>query len=216
MREFKRVKFVWLAGWWLAWNLASATPALAHCDAMDGPVVVEAKEALAKGDVTPVLKWTPKEDEPAIRAAFQKTLAVRTKGKEAQELADAYFLETLVRIHRAGEGAPYTGLKTAGIDPGPGIREADQALAAGSADDLVKMLHELTTIGVRQRFAATLDKKKHAAASVDKGREYVAAYVDFVHYVEKLFNDAVGAAAHCTGNVCPAPPPGGAAKGHGH
>jgi len=216
MRGFKRIKFVWLAGLWLAWNLASATPTLAHCDAMDGPVVVEAKEALAKGDVTPVLKWTPKEDESAIRAAFQKTLAVRTKGKEAQELADAYFLETLVRIHRAGEGAPYTGLKPAGADPGLGVREADQALAAGSADDLVKMLNELTAIGVRQRFAATLEKKKHAAASVDKGREYVAAYVDFVHYVEKLFNDAMGAAAHCVGNVCPAPPTCGPAKPHGH
>jgi hypothetical protein len=42
---------------------------------------------------------------------FTKTLAVRKQSKEAKELADMYFFETLVRIHCAGEGAPYTGLK---------------------------------------------------------------------------------------------------------
>lgn len=31
--------------------------AAAHCDTLDGPVVMNAKEALKSGDVTPVLKW---------------------------------------------------------------------------------------------------------------------------------------------------------------
>lgn len=216
MRRLKRIKFVWLAGWCIGWSLALATAASAHCDTLDGPVAVEAKQALEKGDVTPVLKWVPKGDEPEIRAAFQKARAVRGKGKEARELADAYFLETLVRVHRAGEGAPYTGLKPAGTDPGPGIRAADQALAGGSVDDLVKMLTDLTAAGVRQRFSATMEKKKQAADSVEKGREYVAAYVDFVHYVEKLFIDAIGPSPHCVGNVCPVPPPSGGSKPHGH
>ena len=83
----------------------------AHCDTMDGPVVAAAKAALEKGDVTPVLKWVAKDREGEIRTAFQKTLAVRSKGPEAKELAHMYFFETLVRIHRAGEGAPYTGLQ---------------------------------------------------------------------------------------------------------
>ena len=42
--------------------------ARAHCDTMDGPVVKDAKAALEKGDVTPVLKWVAKDAEPEIRA----------------------------------------------------------------------------------------------------------------------------------------------------
>jgi len=92
-----------------AWLLAQSV-ASAHCDTLDGPVVTEGKTALEKGDVTPVLKWVKKEYESEIRTAFEKTLVVRSKGLEASELADMYFFETLVRLHRAGEGAPYTGL----------------------------------------------------------------------------------------------------------
>ena len=68
----------------------------AHCDTMDGPVVMAAKKALEKGDVTPVLKWV----------------------------------------------------------------------------------------------------KKHADQSVEAGREFVAAYVEFMHYVERLHLDAKGNAVH--------------------
>jgi hypothetical protein len=44
--------------------------------------------------------------EPEIKAACTKAVAVRAKGPEAKELADQYFLETLVLLHRAGEGGP--------------------------------------------------------------------------------------------------------------
>ena len=57
--------------------------ACAHCDTLDGPVVMAARAALEKGDVTPVLKWVKKENEEEIRALFKKTLAVRSKGAEA-------------------------------------------------------------------------------------------------------------------------------------
>src|SRR5262245_18395464 len=56
--------------------LAAPSPARAHCDTMDGPVVVEARAALASGDVEPVLKWVPPEGEAVVREAFQRTLAV--------------------------------------------------------------------------------------------------------------------------------------------
>jgi len=78
-----------------------ASNAFAHCDTLDGPVVAMARIALDKGDVTPLLKWVRPEEEKEIRAAFQKTLAMRAKGSEAKEFADMYFFETLVRIHRA-------------------------------------------------------------------------------------------------------------------
>lgn len=171
----------------------------AHCDTMDGPVVTTAKAALEKGDVTPVLKWVQKDQETEIRAAFQKTLAVRGKGPEARELADMYFFETLVRVHRAGEGAPYTGLKPAG-EVEPGIAAADKALESGSAEALVQEVAERVAAGVRERFAHAAERKKHADESVEAGREFVEAYVEYVHYVERLYLDAARpAGAHHEG-----------------
>lgn len=87
-------------------SLWGSTLVWAHCDTLDGPVVQAAKKALEKGDITPVLKWVKKENEAEVRDTFQKTPTVRGKGPEAQELADRYFFESLVCIHRAGEGAP--------------------------------------------------------------------------------------------------------------
>ena len=91
-------------------------------------MVAAGKAALAKGEVTPVLMWVEKHNEGEIRAAFAKTLAVRAKGPEARDLADMYFFETLVRVHRQSEGEFYTGLKPAEVDPGAAVAAADKAL----------------------------------------------------------------------------------------
>ena len=170
---------------------------MAHCDTMEGPVVMTAKTALEKGDVTPVLKWVRKDDEAEIRELFKKTLIVRSKGKEAKELADRYFFETLVRIHRAGEGAPYTGLKSGPAEPV--IAAADKALETGSANNLVNLVTDAAAAGIRKRFDRVAEAKKHADESVDKGREYVSAYVGFTHYVERLQSDAT-APCECEGH----------------
>jgi len=167
----------------------------AHCDTLDGPVVTQAREALEKGDVTPVLKWVKKEQEPEIRAAFERTLIVRAKGPEARELADTYFFETLVRVHRAGEGAPYTGLAPAGAVE-PVVAKADEALERGSVDALAKKLAGVVDAGLRERFTRALEARRHAGDSVDAGREYVEAYVEFVHYAEGLHAAVAGPAAH--------------------
>lgn len=181
---------VLLSGLWLA----VPGSASAHCDTLDGPVVMTAKAALEKGDMTPVLKWVKKTDEAEIRELFKKTLIVRGKGKEAQELADRYFFETLVRIHRAGEGAPYTGLKSEPAEPI--IQAADKALDSGSADHLVKHVSEAVAAGIRERFNRVKEAKKHADESVEKGRQFVEAYVIFTHYVERLHMDAVAGGEH--------------------
>jgi hypothetical protein len=168
----------------------------AHCDTLDGPVVMSARAAFEKGDVTPVLKWVDPAHEGEIRAAFDKALNVRTKGPEAKDLAETYFFETLVRIHRAGEGAPYTGLKPAGADLGPAVQEADKALETGDIEHLVKMLTQDAAAGIHKRFHHALETKKHADESVEAGREFVEAYVEFVHYVERLYDDAVTSTGH--------------------
>jgi hypothetical protein len=171
-----------------------AGTASAHCDTMDGPVVLEAKAALAKGDVTPVLKWVRKDQEEEIRTAFKRTVTVRALSPEAKNLADMYFFETLVRTHRAGEGAPYEGLKSTA--PEPIIAAADAALAGGSIDDLTKKVGQHVAAGIRERFEKAVEKKKHATDSVEAGREYVAAYVEYTHYLEGLHKAAMGASDH--------------------
>ena len=165
--------------------LLSPQTARAHCDTLNGLVVQTAKAALQAGDVTPVLKWVRAEDEQEIKAAFARTVAVRSKGDEARELADLYFFETLVRMHRAGEGAPYTGLKPAGtVDPVVAL--ADQALAEGKADKLVTVLTDALAGNLRERFKETLASRKHADDSVAAGREFVKNYVTLTHFVEGL------------------------------
>jgi hypothetical protein len=133
------------------------------------------------------------EDE--IRDAFEQTMAVRAKGDEARALADRYFFETLVRIHRAGEGEAFNGLLPAdSVDPG--IAAADEALQTGSVDELARHLSAAVSEGVRKRFAEAHARKKHAADSVEAGREYVAAYVDYIHFAEGINQLATHGAPH--------------------
>lgn len=166
--------------------------ALAHCDALDGPVVSAARAAIEKKDVTPVLKWIGSGAEPEIRAAFASTLAVRGLSPEAKDLADRSFFETVVRLHRAKEGAPYTGLKPAGTDPGPAVRAVDRALEEGTADALVRLLSEQTSMGVRHRFRRVLEARRHADDSVEAGRNFTGAYAEFTHWIEALYRTAEG------------------------
>jgi hypothetical protein len=172
-------------------GVATATPAMGHCDTEDGPVVRDAKAALASGDVTPTLKWVGPGDEQEIREAFAKTIAVRDSGHSARELADTWFFETLVRVHRAGEGAPYSGLKPAGTPLDPAVRLSDQALETGNLDKLAGALASHLNDGLLERFRKAVELRAHAADSVETGRAYVAAYVEFVHYTERFHNAIV-------------------------
>jgi hypothetical protein len=159
--------------------------AAAHCDSLDGPVVDDARLALEAGDATPVLKWVSPEHEAEVIAVFEKSRAVRAQGADAQELADVHFFETLVRLHRAGEGEPYTGLKPAGTTE-PGLAAADAALVAGSGAELARELSQAIESAVNERFASVRDRKHHASDSVEAGRRYVEAYVDYAHFVEAV------------------------------
>lgn len=164
---------------------ASATQAVAHCDSLNGPVVSAARAALQRGDVTPVLKWVTPAAEAEVRDAFRRSLAVRGASAAARELADLYFFETVVRLHRQGEGEPYTGLKPAtAVDPA--IDGADRALESGSIDEVIAGATKHVDAGIRERFARTRAARAHADDSIAAGREYVQAYVDFIHYVEHL------------------------------
>lgn len=174
----------------LAAGLAPA--ALAHCDAWDGPVVKAAQSALSQGDVNLVLIWVQGPGEADIREAFQRTLAVRKLGGEAQRLADQFFFETLVRLHRAGEGAPYTGLKPAGLDLGPAIPAGDKALETGDLKPVWKLLSETAHTRLHGAFEAAMKAKNFKPGDVEAGRRAVAAYVTYIHFVEGLYGAAAG------------------------
>ena len=170
--------------------------AVGHCDGMDGPLVVLAKKALETGNVNLVLPWVRAEDETEITHAFDHAVSVRKLGSQARELADTHFFETLVRIHRAGEGAPFTGLKPAGRDLGPAIPAADRALEDGSVDAVVRLVTDAVARGIRERFQAAWSKRRFGPNDVEAGREYVEAYVPYIHLVERLF-DVAKESSHC-------------------
>ena len=190
----------------LAASLVGANPAYAHCDGLDGPVVEAGRQALESGDVRHALAWVLPEAEPEVRRAFDHAREVRALGEEARELADHFFFETLVRVHRAGEGEPYTGLKPAGRDLGPAIPAADRALQTGSVHELEALLTEAVRHGLRERFHAAETARGFAPTDVAAGRAYVAAYVPFLHYVEGLHAAASGAHGHGAAEASTAEP----------
>lgn len=185
---FRRTLAAITAALALSWGSA----AQAHCDTLDGPVVGAARQALDANNVNLVLGWVQKKDEAEIRSAFQKAVAVRKAQGAAKELADAYFFETLVRVHRAGEGAPYTGLKPAG-QVHPAIAAADKAIDTGKLEPVAKLVTDRTHEGLHKQFQAVTSKKKFAPNDVAAARAYVGAYVEYTHYVERLY-DAAGTA----------------------
>jgi hypothetical protein len=179
----------------LALHVLRAPPVHAHCDGLDGPVVNAARAALGAGSVELVLVWVRPEHEAEVRRAFEQVLAVRRLSAEAEALADMYFFETVVRLHRLGEGAPYTGLKPAGRDLGPAIPAADAALESGDVAPLVQLLTEQLRTGVMEHFDRAIQLRTYTTADVEAGRQFVEAYVAFVHYVEGTYG-AAKASAH--------------------
>lgn len=180
----------------LALALLTAAALYAHCDSLDGPVVNAARKALAAENVNLVLPWVSVKDEAAIRAAFIRTLSVRKLNPEAKDLADTWFFETLVRIHRAGEGAPFEGLKPAGSDFGPAISGAEKAIESGSDNALIKTFTAAIEEGIHHRFHVLLEAKDYKPNDLKAGREYVAAYVDFLHFAERLHQSTTAGHMH--------------------
>jgi len=167
-----------------------------HCDTMDGPVVKAAKMALEKGNVNLILPWIPKKAEAELKKAFERTLRARKLGKEAAELSDYWFFETAVRLHREGEGAPYTGLKPAGLDWGPVVPRADKAIEKGNPKEVIEFLLHTVEEELQERFKHAMAKKKYDINDVDAAREYVQAMLGFVLYLHHLYTFVKGGEVH--------------------
>ena len=170
-----------------------------HCDSMDGPVVTAARRALEKQDVNLILPYVKDNASADVKSAFEKALRARKSDPAAREVADLYFFETAVRLHRAGEGAPYTGLKPAGLDVGPVIPVAEKAIETGSPDALLRLLTDTLRDEVQDRFEHIKHLRDYRAGDVAKAREYVEAMLGLEVYSHHLYQ-AMMAAAHVGGH----------------
>jgi hypothetical protein len=167
-----------------------------HCDSMDGPVVTAARRALDENDLAIALPYVPAQAEAEVRAAFEQVLPIRGIGGSIGELADRWFFETVVRLHRAGEGAAYTGLKPAGQDVGPVVPVAERAIRTGSADELVRILTEVVAHETKTRLDRAMALKQHQHRSVAAAREYVEAMLGLQVWAHKLYQAATSGPHH--------------------
>ena len=166
-----------------------------HCDSLDGPVVKAATQALEKRDVELVLPFVPEHEEQEVRAAFEHALRVEPLAPEAKRLAREWFFENVVRIHRAGEGAPYTGLKPAGLGHGPVVPVAERAIETGSPDELVELLTGMVEHEVRARFEQVMHLRSHTNGDLRANRAYVEAMLGLQVWSHALYL-ALHASAH--------------------
>lgn len=179
--------------------------ASAHCDTMEGPTVRDGLEALETGDLDYALKWVSADGEAELREVFERGLAARELGPEAREVADRWFLENLVRIHRAGEGAAFSGLHPARTPVDEKVAAADRSIELGDLRPLAGLVPAERWPELERRFAQVLERGSYDVHDVDAGRSYIEAYVSFFKFAEG--HDHEREHAHTRGH---------AHAGHGH
>lgn len=156
----------------------------AHCDTMDGPLVKDAIKAMDQNNINYVLKWVPAANEAEIKEAFKLVMKVRGLNSDAKELSEKYFFDTLVRIHRAAEGVPFTGVKPSGTPIDEKILAADKSLEIGNLTPLNGKIPEKDIPELTKRFQKAMSLKSFDVNNVEAGREYIEAYVQFFKFAE--------------------------------
>lgn len=167
-----------------------------HCDTRDGPVVKAAMKALETGNLNYVLIWIPEESENELRGVFEKTLRARKAGGEAQEVADDWFFENTIRLHRAGEGAAYTGMKPAGLSEGPVVPRAEKAIETGDPGETIGFILRTVEDDLARRFRHVIAKKTYDVNDVAAGREFIRAFIGWVVYAHHLYVSVTDPAGH--------------------
>jgi len=190
---------VGLAAAVLVFAFAMTGSAYGHCDSLNGPVVLAAQEALKTEDFSKVQIWVGEDQEAELKQVFEKSLHVRELGDQAKELADRYFFEIAVRLHRQAEGMPYTGLKPAGPMPAD-IQAAEKALETGDSEVVTKLLVSQLQEQVDTWFKKALSAREDRDQSVEAGREWVDSYVKYVVYVHRLYQTIQAGPAHGVGD----------------
>ncbi len=186
----------WFGGAAVALGILFMMPmtASAHCDSMDGPTIADAKKAIRDDNINYVQKWVQPEYEQELSKIFTLSMKVRKLSPEAKELSEKYFFENLVRIHRAGENAPYTGLKPSGTPIDEKIAAADKSIEVGNLSPLENMIEKEKLPELRERFEKVMALKNFDVNNVEAGRKYIEAYVKFFKFAEGEEDHVHGAA----------------------
>ena len=166
--------------------------ASAHCDTMDGPAVKDGRNALETGNINYAYKWIFIEYEEELKEIFDLSVKVRTLGADAQEVADRWFLENFVRIHRAGEGASYDGLKPSGTVLDPVVVAADESIDRGDMSPLKGLVSDEEYHALEEKFNKAMALKDFDIDDVEAARAYVQAYVTFFKMAEGEEHDHHG------------------------
>ncbi len=164
--------------------ILSTNVTFAHCDTMNGPLIKDARLAIAQNNINYALKWVSSKNEAEIKDAFKLMMKVRETGPEGKELAEKYFFETLVRIHRTGEGMPYTGIKPSGTPIDEKIMAADKSIESGNLSPLKDIISKEKLAELTIRFNKVMSLKNFDVNNVEAGREYIEAYVLFFKFAE--------------------------------
>lgn len=174
--------------------------ASAHCDTMEGPTVADGYKAIESGNVNYALKWVQPEYETDITNKFNLIMKMKDLSPEAEEVAEQYFFSELVRVHRAGEGAAFDGLKPSGTPVDEVVAAADESIEVGNLGP-IKELHEEGLIPeermseIEERFEKVMSLKDYDVNDLEEGREYIESYVGFFKYAEGE-EEGHGAGAH--------------------
>lgn len=180
----RRSKFIYL--------LAPHCVVYAHCDTLDGPVVTAARKSIQTGNRNYILVWVKKQDETAITAVFERVLADlrAASSPESKAKVETELFESLVKIHREGEGARYEGLQPAGSVE-PEIALADKAINTGEINTVLSRIESPKNKEIiTHLFHDVHGKSNYDIDDVDAGRNYVNSYVVFIHAVEAAIKGA--------------------------
>lgn len=178
-----------------------------YCDAMDGPVATAARRAIETKDVREVLAWVPQASEEELTTAFDRTLTERDKSREAKDIADLWFIETVVRLHMPEEGLPFTGLKPEGLEEGPVYARAKRAIADERPELLVRYLQNVLDDEVRIRFREVLAHKGSHPNDTEEGRAYIRAFLEFTGFCQGVYDHVTTSLGHAHGMSIPMPRP---------
>ena len=180
---------------------AAPAPASAHCDSYNGPVAQAALKALNANDVKLILPYVQPEAEAELTAAFKHVIEVRKSGGSSKELADRYFLETAIRLHRLGEGASFEGMTREAVPAS--IQTADKAMVSGSLDPVYEMMDQAIRKSVAEKYQAVVKAREEAAklGTVEAYREQAEAQLMFEKFIYELYTAASQAEAHAEGQA---------------
>lgn len=182
----------------IALMLGFTSTSQAHCDRVNGPVATDARKALESGDISHALIWVTDQQAGDLKSIFEQSLKVYTKGGESKELAERYFMSETVRLHREAEGMPFTGLKPA-QPSAQDIQIAEKALSSGKLASVTEMLANEIQKKTAELYNKALEAQSRKDESVEAGRKWVDAYVQYVVYVHSLYQNIQAGPAHGVG-----------------